>query len=86
MAPRLKFPVLTPYEEGVFRRFWTRYEPPYHFRSIQLEGNKRLPVVAAGYRLVKKGLVTHWESCKWGLTDLGVAMALDRQRKHKLKP
>ncbi len=81
-----KFPALTAYEEQVFRRFWTRHTPGYHFPSIQLEGNKRLPVVAAGYRMVKKGVVTHWESCRWGLTDLGVKMAEDRQKKNNFTP
>lgn len=81
-----KFPILTEYEEQVFRCFWTRYTPGYWFNSIQLEGNKRLPVVAAGIRMVKKGVLTNWQSCCWGLTDLGVKMAKDRQKKNNFTP
>lgn len=81
-----KFPPLTEYEEQVFRRFWTKYTPKYHFNSIQLEGNKRLPVVAAGLRMVKKGVLNNFQSCCWGLTDLGIAMAKDRQKKNNFTP
>lgn len=80
------FPKLTDYEEQVFRRFWLRYTPKYWFNPIQLEGDKRLPVVAAGYRMAKKGILTHFQSCQWGLTDLGIAMAKDRQKKNNFKP
>lgn len=77
----MTFPKLTEYEEKVFARFWKSHTPGYHFTAIQLEGDKQLPVVAAGYRMVKKGVLTHWHSCRWGLSDLGKQMAEERQRK-----
>lgn len=74
-----KFPVLTPYEADIFERFFAwkiRKMVGYAFHSVQLEGNKRLPVVAAGRRMIEKGLLTCHQSCVWYPTDLGKALAL----------
>ena len=76
----MKHPELTAYEERVFRIFWKRYEPGVHMHSVQLEGDKRLAVVAAGFRLIKKGVLSRYQSCHWLLTDLGKEMAVARQK------
>lgn len=73
-------PALTEYEEKVFRRFWRAYTPGVHQHDIQLEGDGQLPVVAAGLRMVKKGVLMRWQSCCWQLTDLGKEMAEVRQQ------
>lgn len=73
-------PKLTEYEEKVFRIFWKRYEPGVWPHDIQLEGDKRLPVVAAGFRLIKKGVLVRWQSCCWQMTELGKEMAEVRQQ------
>lgn len=74
------YPKLTEYEEKVFRIFWKRYEPGVWPHDIQLEGDKRLPVVAAGFRLIRKGVLFRWQSCCWQLTELGKEMAEIRQQ------
>lgn len=75
-----KHPILTEYEEGIFRRFFvSRFKAGWHTGSVQLEGDGRLPVVAAGIRLEKKGVVIRSHSCHWYLTDLGNEMALERK-------
>lgn len=65
--------VLTPYETRVLNIFRRYYKPGRSFTPIQLEGDRRLPVVAAGLRLVKKGLVLRLKSCAWVLSDAGRA-------------
>ena len=70
-----KHPELTEYEEKVFSIFASNHKPGFADHSIQLEGNKQLPVVAAGHRMIKKGVLMCARSCCWYLTDLGQEMA-----------
>lgn len=74
------FPTLTEYESKVFRIFARRHTPGYHDNAVQLEGDKRLPIVAAGFRLIRKGVLSRHRSCHWYLTDLGRRMAVEWQR------
>lgn len=76
------FPAMTEYEAKVFRRFARGYDAGYHQHSIQLEGDKQLPKVAAAFRLMKKGILTRPSACHWYLTDLGKEMALEWQRQN----
>lgn len=74
-----EFPTLTAYEEKVFAQFVANHKPGFHDHSIQLEGDKQLPVVAAGQRLIKKGVLVCHRSCNWYLTEIGLAEAERRQ-------
>lgn len=74
------FPDLTPFEEKVFARFARNYKPGWAPHPIQLEGNKQLARVAAGFRMIKKGVLERNESCRWYLTDLGKEMAKEWQK------
>ena len=76
----LAFPAMSEYETKVFRRFARGYEAKYHQHSIQLEGDKQLPKVAAAFRLMKKGILMRPSACHWYLTELGKKMALEWQR------
>ena len=76
----LAFPKMSEYQAKVFRRFARGYEAKYHQHSIQLEGDKQLPKVAAALRLMKKGILMRTSSCHWYLTELGKKMALEWQR------
>lgn len=73
------YPTLTEFEEKVFRIFWKKWRQGYHF-DTQLEGDGRVAIVSAGRRMVKKGVLTNWASCRWGLTKIGEDMALKRQQ------
>lgn len=77
------FPQMSDYESRVFRRFVRAHKPGFHDHPIQLEGNKQLPVCAAGHRLVRKGILRRDHSCSWRLTELGRQMAVEWQRKNK---
>ena len=74
------FPAMSEYEAKVFRRFARGYQAGYHQHSIQLEGDKQLPKVAAAFRLMRKGVLSRPSACHWYLTDLGKEMALEWQR------
>lgn len=50
--------------------------------SVQLEGDKQLAVIAAGHRLMKKGVLIKHRACQWYLTDLGREMALKWQKEN----
>ena len=76
------FPSLTEYEAMVFRRFARAHKPGVFTGSIQLEGDRQLPKVAAGHRLIKKGVRIKAAACRWYLTDLGEKMAEEWQRQN----
>ena len=76
------FPAMSEYEAKVFRRFARGYQAGYHQHSIQLEGDKQLPKVAAAFRLMRKGILSRPSACHWYLTDLGKEMALEWQRQN----
>lgn len=73
---------MTDCEAQVFRRFARNHKPGYHDDHIQLEGNKQLARVAAGHRLMKKGVLIKYSACHWYLTDLGKRMAVEWQKQN----
>jgi hypothetical protein len=77
------FPTLTEYEALVFRRFARAYKHGIFTGSIQLEGDRQLPKIAAGHRLIKKGVLCKAAACRWYLTDLGEKMAEEWQRQNR---
>jgi hypothetical protein len=87
--PRLKsnkahaFPAMTEYETLVFRRFARAHRPGVFTGPIQLEGGRQLAKVAAGHRLIAKGILYKPCSCHWYLTDFGKKMAEEWQRQNR---
>ncbi len=76
-------PKLTEFEKKVFAMFERRFKPGYGFPSFQLEGDKQLAVVAAGHRLMKKGLVYRIRSCVWTLSNRGEQYILKQREAQK---
>lgn len=78
-----KFPLLSPFEQKLFLRFARRYKPGISYDSLQLEGDGQIAILAAGHRLIKKGLLCKHVACRWYLTDLGKELAMEWQHKGK---